>query len=131
MYKILAVPNLNEVTIALQLASYRTVVDGIGSGFTLNSMRVAQASDIVNLNYAKQILPGAQVWVDDNGQGLWQVLEKQNPFTVSTSVAPRLLDASERFGTSATQTQNKAALFVGSPRYGFKIGRAHVWTPVT
>jgi len=76
VYKILSVPNLTTVNVALDLEGDRTVVDGTGIGFTLKTMRVDQASDILNLPYTQQILPGAKVWVDDNGQGLWEVLEK-------------------------------------------------------
>ena len=124
VYKILSVPNLTTVNVALDLEGDRTVVDGTGIGFTLKTMRVDQASDILNLPYAQQILPGAKVWVDDNGQGLWEVLEKQNPFTDRLILAPVLLDATEQYGASVAQATNRAALFVGSPRYGFGSGTA-------
>jgi len=124
VYKILSVPNLTTVNVALDLEGDRTVVDGTGIGFTLKTMRVDQASDILNLPYTQQILPGAKVWVDDNGQGLWEVLEKQNPFTDRLILAPVLLDATEQYGASVAQATNRAALFVGSPRYGFGSGTA-------
>ena len=124
VYTVLSVPNTTTVNIALDLAGDRTVVDGTGIGFTLTTMRVDQASDVLNLPYAQQILPGAKVWVDDNGNGLWQVLEKQNPFTDRLILAPVLLDASEQYGASVAQATNRAALFVGSPRYGFGTGTA-------
>jgi hypothetical protein len=124
VYTVLSVPNLTTVNIALDLAGDRTVVNGTGIGFTLKTMRVDQASDILDLPYAQQILPGAKVWVDDNGQGLWEVLEKQNPFTDRTVLAPVLLDATEQYGASVAQATNRAALFVGSPRYGFGTGTA-------
>ena len=40
-------------------------------------MRVSQASDVVNLPYVNSLLPGARAWVDNNGAGLWEVIEKQ------------------------------------------------------
>ena len=124
VYTVLSVPNLTTVNIALDLTGDRTVVDGTGIGFTLKTMRVAQASDVLELPYAQQILPGAKVWVDDNGQGLWEVLEKQNPFTERTVLAPVLLDATEQYGASVAQATDRSALFVGSPRYGFGSGTA-------
>jgi hypothetical protein len=124
VYAVLSVPNLTTVNIALDLAGDRTVVDGVGIGFTLKTMRVAQASDVLNLPYAKQFLPGAKVWVDDNGQGLWEVLEKQNPFTDRLILAPVLLDATEQYGASVAQATDRSALFIGSPRYGFGAGTA-------
>ena len=124
VYTILSIPNITTVNIALDLVGNRTVVDGTGIGFTLKTMRVDQASDVLNLPYAQQILPGAKVWVDDNGQGLWEVLQKQNPFTERTILAPVLLDATEQYGASVAQATNRSALFVGSPRYGFGSGTA-------
>ena len=119
VYTVLSVPNLTTVNIALDLEGDRTVVDGTGIGFTLKTMRVAQASDVLDLPYAQQILPGAKVWVDDNGDGLWEVLQKQNPFTERTVLAPKILDATEQYGASVAQATDRSALFVGSPRYGF------------
>jgi hypothetical protein len=124
VYKILSVPNITTVNIGLDLEGDRTVVDGTGIGFTLKTMRVAQASDVLNLPYAQQFLPGAKVWVDDNGSGLWEVLEKQNPFTDRLILAPVLLDATEQYGASVAQATDRSALFVGSPRYGFASGTA-------
>ena len=122
VYKVLSVPDINTVNIPFSFEGGRVVVDGTGIGFTLKTMRVAQASDVLTLPYTNQILPGAQVWVDNNGNDLWEVLEKQNPFTDRTVVRPLLLDASEQFGASVAQTNNRSALFVGSPRYGFNAG---------
>ena len=124
VYKILSVPNITTVNIALDLQGDRTVVDGTGIGFTLKTMRVDQASDVLNLPYAQQILPGAKVWVDNNGDGLWEVLEKQNPFTDRLILAPVLLDATEQYGASVAQATDRSALFIGSPRYGFGSGTA-------
>ena len=125
VYTVLAVPTLTEVSIALTLSGGQTVINGTGVGFTLQSQRVAQASDVIDLPFAKQIPAGAKVWVDNNGAGLWEVLEKQNPFVFRDPeylLRPKLLDATEQYGASVTQTLNKNSLFVGSPRYGFAGG---------
>jgi len=122
VYDVLSIPNLNTVNIAFQFTGSRVVVDGTGIGFTLKTMRVAQASDIINLPYANEILPGAKVWVDNNGSGSWEVLEKQSVFTDVIDLSPVLLDASEQYGTSVAQATNRYAALVGSPRYGFGTG---------
>lgn len=124
VYKVLNVLNLTTVNVALSLEGGRTVIDGTGIGFTLKTMRVAQASDVLNLPYAKQILPGAKVWVDNNGDGRWTVLQKQNPFDATTTLSPLLLDATEQYGASVAQATDRSALFIGSPRYGFGSGTA-------
>ena len=124
VYTVLSVPSLDKVTIAYSFTNGRSVANGSGIGFTLQTMRVAQASDVVTLPYVKEIIPGARVWVDDNGSGLWQVIEKQDVFTDSNQLSPVLLDANERFGSSVTQTKNRFAALVGSSNYGFGDGNA-------
>ena len=124
VYRVLSVPNINTVNVVLSLTGGRTVVDGVGIGFTLKTMRVAQASDAISLPYVNQILPGNRIWVDDNGSGLWEVLQKHNPFTERTVISPVLLDATEQYGAAIAQCNNRTALFVGSPRYGFASGTA-------
>ena len=124
VYQVLSVPSLDTVNIAFTFVSNRSVANGTGIGFTLQTMRVAQASDVDNLPYALNILPGAKVWVDNNGAGLWEVLQKNNVFSSIVTLNPVLLDASEQYGASVSQARNKAAALVGSPRYGFASGTA-------
>lgn len=124
VYRVLSVPGLDTVNVALSLEGDRTVVDGTGIGFTLKTMRVPQASDVLDLPYAKQILPGAKVWVDNDGQDNWEVLQKQNPFNDKTVLTPAVLDASEQYGAAVAQATDRSALFIGSPQYGFGSGTA-------
>jgi hypothetical protein len=124
VYTVISVPNLTTVNIAFQFAGDRTVANGTGLGFTLQTMRVAQASDVVNLPYANDILPGAKVWVDNNGSGSWEVIEKQEVFTDVAQISPLLLDATEHFGASVAQATNRLATLIGSPRYNHGSGAA-------
>jgi len=122
VYEVLSVPSINAVTIPYTFVGSQTAINGTGLGFTLQTQRVAQASDVVNLPYATDIQTGAKVWVDDDGTGHWQVLEKQNIFTEVVELAPDLLDASEQYGAAIAQSKNRLAVFVGSSRYGFGAG---------
>ena len=122
IYTVVGVPAIDIVNIVFQFTGKRTVADGTGIGFTLATMRVAQASDIGNLPYTGEILPGARVWVDDAGDGHWAVLQKQDVFDSIAAISPVLLDAQERYGASVAQAQNRYAALVGSPRYGFGAG---------
>jgi hypothetical protein len=124
VYQVLSVPSLDTVNIAFAFTSNRSVANGTGIGFTLQTMRVAQASDVDTLPYALNILPGAKVWVDDNGHGLWEVLQKNTVFSSIIALNPKLLDADEQYGASVTQARNKIAALVGSPRYGAGSGTA-------
>jgi hypothetical protein len=122
VYTVLSVVSLDTITVAFSFTGDRTVVNGTGLGFTLQTQRVAQASDVLNLPYANTIEPGAKVWVDDNGQGLWTVLEKQEVFTELLGLSPSEVDQGEQYGSSIAQAQNRYAALVGSPRYRFPVG---------
>jgi len=127
VYRILTTPTVNSITIAYTFTGKTTAINGVGIGFTLQTQRVAQASDILNLPYANDIQTGAKVWVDDNGDGQWQVLEKQNPFSDVIELAPALLAANEQYGQSVTQAKNRLAALVGSPLYGSGQGAVYVY----
>jgi len=123
VYTVLTVPNLTTVTIAFQFpADGRTVIDGSGTGFTLKTQRVAQFSDVIDLPYANQLIPGARVWVDDNGGDRWAVYEKQDIFSPTTALSPQNLDATENYGSAVALAVDQQAALVGSPRYGFSTG---------
>ena len=117
VYTVLTRPSLDKVTIAFSFTGDRTVVNGVGIGFTLETQRVTQASDVLNLPYANTIKPGAKVWVDNNGADLWTVLQKQEVFSSISELAPVEVDEGEQYGSSIAQAQNRAAALVGSPRY--------------
>ena len=122
VYDVLSVSNLTTINIAFTFTGSRTVVNGIGLAFTLKTMRVAQASDVVTLPYANQISTGNLVWVDNDGTGRWVVLEKQQVFTPVSELSPQLLDSGENYGVVVKQATDRFAAFVGSPKYGFGTG---------
>lgn len=122
VYTVLEIPDVYSAVIAYTFVGARSVIEGTGFAYTLQSQRVAQASDIVNLPFANDIATGNKVWVDNNGRDHWAVLEKQDPFTDVTELAPQLLDATEEYGVSVAQARNRLAALVGSPRYGFHLG---------
>jgi hypothetical protein len=124
VYEVLSVPGINTVTIAFQFSGRQNQVNGTGIGFTLQTQRVSQPSDILNLPYANEIQTGTKVWVDDAGNGQWAVLQKQNQFSDVVELAPELLDATEQYGQSIAQARSRLAALVGSPRYGFASGTA-------
>jgi hypothetical protein len=120
IYTVLSVSSLDVVNIAFEFSGDRTVANGTGIGLTLQTMRVAQASDVVNLPYTTDLKPGARVWVDNNGNNLWQVIEKQKIFSTVSEVKPQTVDSSDlndEFGASIAQTANQQAMLIGSPGY--------------
>ena len=119
VYTVLTVPAPNKITIAFGFTDRRTVVNGTGLCFYLTTQRVTQFSDAINLPYANSLVPGARVWVDDRGDGLWAVYKKQNTLTPVTTLGPKEPDHTEQYGQSVAQSLDGAVSFVGSPRYGF------------
>ena len=126
VYDVLSIVSLDTVLIAFSFTGSRTVVDGTGIGFTLSTQRVAQASDVLTLPYANTLQPGAKVWVDDNGSGLWETIQKEEVFSQLTELAPVLTDVDQQYGSSVAQARDKFAALIGSPRYRFPAG-ATLW----
>jgi hypothetical protein len=116
VYRVLSVPGIQQVVIEYNfINTSQTVLTGNGLAFYLQTSRVAQASDVVNLPYSKDLLPGAKVWVDNDGNGHWTVLEKQNPFTEFAQLISSPLISNSQFGISIAQSKNNLAAMVGAP----------------
>ena len=119
VYKVLNVPNIFQVTIAFSfLQQDQIVAKGTGTPFTLQSQRVAQGSDIITLPYANSLIPGDRAWIDDNGAGLWEVVQKQEVFHKRGQLEVTAPVADSQFGTSVAQARDNLFAFVGAPAYG-------------
>ena len=114
IYKVLAVPSANSIIIALPVNKTMT---GHGISLVLRTMRVSQASDVLNLSYANLLTAGTRAWVDDNGAGLWTVLEKQTPFIESTDLPLGVEVSNSQFGASVAQGYKNIIAAIGSPGY--------------
>ena len=116
VHRVLSVPSGN--TIVIELPVTKTIISN-GVSVVLRTMRVAQASDIINLSYSTELTSGAKAWVDNNGNGLWEVLEKQTPF-VQTTTDSLPLDApvyGARFGSTVSQGYKNIIAAVGAPGF--------------
>ena len=119
VYRVLSVPGLTTINIAINFVNTnQTVLTGDGLVFFLETMRVKQASDVASLPYVNQLIPGARAWVDNNGSGHWEVLEKQNPFTRFETLTPIDLIQNSEYGYSVAQAINNVAALVGAPNNG-------------
>jgi len=120
IYRVLSVPNPRSIVIALDITG---AIAGVGIAFKFQTVRVPQASDVLNLPYANDLIPGARVWVDNNGAGLWEVIEKTNPFQpglILTPVEPA--ETNSGFGTSISQGSQNIMALVGAPSYNSGTG---------
>jgi hypothetical protein len=128
VYRVLAVPSITSVTIAYSFVNTnQTTINGTGLVFYLQTMRVAQASDVVNLPYANDLIPGALAFVDNNGEGHWQVLQKQDPFDSILQIAPDPQIFDSGFGTAVAQTENLLSVLIGSPGIGTDTGGVYLY----
>ena len=127
VYRVLSRPSNSSIVIQYAFVnSNQTTVTGTGIAFYLQTMRVNQASDVINLPYANQLIPGGQAWVDNNGSGHWEVLQKTNPFTPIESITPSSTTVTSLFGASVSQSANNYAMIVGAP--GASSGAGIVYT---
>jgi hypothetical protein len=126
VYQVRAVPSLTTVIVDFVFVGTQAAYTGEGVAFVLESARVAQPSDIVNLPYARSLVAGARVWVDNTGEDRWAVLEKTDPYSLTTSLEPSDESADQRFGAAVTQSNRNLAALVGAP--GYDQGRGGVYT---
>ena len=121
VYQVLTVPALDRITVAFSFAGNRTTANSTGIVFYLQTQRVAQLSDAVDLPYiTQQNTP--EVYVDDDSTGRWAVYERRDVLSPNSEISPQLLDATEQYGSSIAVSQNRFAALVGSPRHGFGAG---------
>ena len=116
VYRVLSRPSIDTVVIQYAFNNAnQTLITGTGIAFYLQTMRVSQASDVGLLPYANQLIPGATAWVDNDGTGRWEVLQKTNPFAPIDALVPGSPNADDLFGASLSQSANHYALIVGAP----------------
>ena len=117
-YKVLSVPTITSVLIDIQFTGQQTSLTGTGIAFTLQTARVAQASDIYHLPYANSLGYGYRAWVDNNGDGKWEVLEKRQVFQLqdTTSLDPSPI-GNQGYGSSVAQGFYNLSAMVGAPAY--------------
>jgi hypothetical protein len=131
VYRVINVPNITQIVVDFSFANGgQLVATGTGIGFVLQTQRVAQASDVITLPYANDLLPGNKVWVDNNGAGLWEVLEKQIVFSSATEITATNPVTNSKFGQSVAQAKSNLYAIVGSPAYSQGYGDGALYTYV-
>ena len=128
VYRVLSRPTIDTVVIQYAFNnSNQTTITGTGIAFYLQTMRVGQASDIGSLPYVNEFIPGATAWVDNNGNGHWEVLKKTNPYAAIDKLESRLPESNSLFGTSLAQSSDHYALLVGSPAAAAGAGAVYTY----
>ena len=127
-YKILRVPSINQLVAVFSFSNPSQITaTGTGIGFVLQTQRVSQASDVLNLPYANSLIPGNKVWVDNNGLDLWEVLEKQDVFTSNNELKAKEPVSNSLFGQTVSQSKNNTYAIVGSPDYDSGAGAIYTY----
>ena len=128
VYEVLNVPAPNQIVANFSFINPNQIIaTGAGIGFVLQTQRVSQASDVITLPYANSLIPGNKVWVDNNGLGLWEVLEKQDVFTASAEIKATEAVSNSQFGQSVAQSKNNLYAVVGSPGYDSDAGAIYTF----
>ena len=129
VYRVLSIPSINSVVIEFSFTNLnKNLITGVGIAFSLQSMRVSQASDIVNLPYADSLIPGSMAWVDNDGLGHWEVIQKQNPFSPLQELIAVGLDTLSLYGASVSQSKFHYSLLVGAPNNNSGIGTVYTYS---
>ena len=126
-YEVASVPGIRTATIALSLPDSTTSITGIGVGLVLESVRVAQASDISSLSFVNQLVAGSRAWVDDDGTGHWAAYQKTDPFTSSNDLTPTTENTDTFFGKSIAQGLSNQGGLIGSPGYESNAGGVYTY----
>jgi hypothetical protein len=127
VYRILSRPAIDTAVIQFAFVnSNQTTITGTGIVFRLQTMRVSQASDVIDLPYANQLIPGATAWVDNNGSGHWEVIQKTSPFAAIQAITANSPEVDSLFGSSLAQSSDHYAMIVGAP--GVSSGNGAVYT---
>jgi len=127
-YIIQTVPGLKTLTVNLSLPEdVTTITNGDGRAFTLESVRVTQPSDIAGLSFSTSLVATNQVWVDNNGNDNWTVLQKQNPFSTTGEIQAETPVINDLFGTSLAQGLNNDGLIVGATGYASGTGGVYAF----
>lgn len=118
-YRVIAVPSIFDILIEYTFPNGQLSVQGNGVGFTLDSVRVDQPASIANLDLADTLTPGARVWVDQDIDGGWTVLEKNSPWQNSANLDPPGPNpqVDSEFGYSIAQGFFNLTALIGAPRY--------------
>jgi hypothetical protein len=128
VYRVLSTPSITSITIAFTFVNTnQSQLVGSGLAFYLQTMRVAQASDVVDLPYVNSLIPGALAYVDNDGTGHWQVLQKQNPFSTQDELILDPAVANTGYGTSVAQTQDLRSVLIGAPLENTNLGTVYVY----
>ena len=126
-FQVVSVPTLNKVTVAFGLPDSTVSLTGIGIVFVLESVKVRQSSDIVNLGFVNSLLPGRQVWSDDDGTGNWAAYQKIEPFTFATDIEASTPVFNNLFGSSISQGLSNQGMVIGATGFNSGIGALYTY----
>jgi len=122
-HRISNIVDLKNITVSGAIAdSEETTITGNGSAFRLESVRLAQPSDLANQSYVTRLGNNDRVWVDNDINGDWKVYEKVSPFSISRSQRPTGTASNVEFGHSIAQGKLGTGAVVGAPAYQSGIG---------
>ena len=127
IYRVRSVSSITSVLIEYVFSGAQNVIIGTGVALTLKSARVRQASDISALPYSRDLIPGARAWVDNAGDGKWEVLEKNDVYSVRLPLLADTPVENAKFGSAVSQGFNNLTALVGAPGAASNSGLVYIY----
>ena len=116
VYRVLDVTGINTIIIAYNFTnSNQSTVYCTALAFRMETTRVKQPSDIASLPYVNNLTFDSKVWVDNNGDGLWEVIEKVQPFDFKQNLREKASEQDSYFGYSVSQSYDGKMAIIGAP----------------
>lgn len=102
-YRVNLVKDYKTITLLTSEEFDEPVFNVTGIVFKLDTVRVADPSQISTQTYTNSIYAGDFAWVDNNNEAKWSVYERQHPYTSSASIVPSIT-SSVNYGSQVEQT---------------------------
>lgn len=116
-YRVISVPSLSSIIIDFEFTGFQTTETGTGVAIRLDSARVGQASDVINVPDVNTLIDGSLIWVDRYIDNKWAVLKKQQPYNESENLQVQFPESDSEFGAAISQGFLNNSALVGAPSY--------------
>jgi hypothetical protein len=113
-YRVLEVPSLTSIVIRFTLLTDQVQLLGQGTCLVLDTVRVAQPSDIADLSYINSVTTNSLVWVDNDGADQWEVLQRTEPFDYNQRLEP-LRSVNAYWASAVAQLANNTLMLASAP----------------
>ena len=118
VYRIEQVNSPRDVLVEGSVPGSESTITGSGVILKLDTVRVDQPSDISELPFVQNLVSGDRIWVDNDINGRWQTIQKNQPYTgLDDTLTSDLPSVDQQYGHSVAQSVDTIYSLVGAPGY--------------